>query len=147
MFEVTFIDSFDTDNASDRLVNFASGVVTTPAIEESLLKAIDKGSQMATDFIKQRLIPSEDGMPHKSFYDPLPKSGIRTMTEMQKTVPVQSKNVTINVEVMYLRLLAMNAFKKSLERVLSFENAPVPLSMFSDDGSMISLQNLTLCAN
>ena len=58
---------------------------------------------------------------------------------MQKTVCVQSKNVTINGEVMYVRFLAMNAFiKVPLERVLSFENAPVPLSMFSDDGSMIS---------
>ena len=46
---------------------------------------------MAADFIKQRLIPSEDGMQHKSFFDPLPKSDIRTMTEIQKTVPVQSK--------------------------------------------------------
>ena len=113
MFEVTFIDPFDTDSASGGLVNFASGVVTPPAIEESLLKAIYKGSQMATDFIKQRLMPSEDGMPHKSFYDLLPKSGIRTTTEMQKTVHVQSKNVTINGEVMYLRLRVMNALKKS----------------------------------
>ena len=94
---------------------------------------------MATDFIKQRLIPSEDGMQHKSFFNPLPKSGIRTMTEIQKTVPVQSKNATINCEVMYLRLLAMNTFEKvPIERVMSFENAPFPLSMCSDDGSMIS---------
>ena len=139
MFEGTFIDPFDTNSASDHLVNFASGVVTTPVFEESPLKALDKGSKMAADFIKQRLIPSEDGMPHKSFFDPLLKSGIRTMTEIQKTVPVQSKNVTINGEVIYLRLLAMNTFKKvPLERVMSFENAPFPLIMFSDDGSMIS---------
>ena len=33
----------------------------------------------------------------------------------------------------------MNTFKKvPLERVVSFENAPFPLIMFSDDGSMIS---------
>ena len=119
MFEGTFIDPFDTNSASDHLVNFASGVVTTPVFEECPLKALDKGSKMAADFIKQRLIPSEDGMPHKSFFDPLLKSGIRTMTEIQKTVPVQSKNVTINGEVIYLRLLAMNTFKKvPLERVM-----------------------------
>ena len=75
VFERTFIDPFDTDSASDHLVNIASWVVTTPALEESLLKALDKGSQMATDFIKQRLMPSEDVKPHKSFYDPLPRSG------------------------------------------------------------------------
>ena len=96
MFEGTFIDLFDTDNASDHLMNFASDVVTTPAIEESLRKALEKGSHMATYFMKQRLIPSEDNMPLKSFYEHLPKSGIKTMTEMQKTVRIQSNSVTIN---------------------------------------------------
>ena len=114
-------------------MNFASDIVTTPAIEESLLKAIDKNSQMATSFMKQRMIPSEDKMPFKSFYDPLPKSGIKTMTEMQKTVRIQSNSVTINGEIMYLRLLGMNSFKEDpLVSVLTFENAPMILSMFSN---------------
>ena len=40
---------------------------------------------------------------------------------------------------MYLRLLAINASKKvPLLRVLSFENSPVPLSMFKEDGTMIT---------
>ena len=40
---------------------------------------------------------------------------------------------------MYIRLLAINSFKKvSLQRVMSFENSPVPLSMFTDDGDMMS---------
>ena len=39
MFEGIFIDSFDNDNPSDHLLNFATGVVTTSAIKESLLKA------------------------------------------------------------------------------------------------------------
>jgi hypothetical protein len=38
---------------------------------------------------------------------------------------------------MYLKLLAANAQKKvPLQRVLSFENAPVPLSLFAEDGTM-----------
>ena len=40
---------------------------------------------------------------------------------------------------MYLRLLAINSFKKvPLERVMSFENAPVPLSLFDDNGKMVA---------
>ena len=39
MFEGIFIDSFDNDNPSDHPLKFASGVVTTSAIKESLLKA------------------------------------------------------------------------------------------------------------
>ena len=38
---------------------------------------------------------------------------------------------------MYLRLLAVNSRKKvPLIRVISFENAPVPLSMFTENGKM-----------
>ena len=39
MFEGIFIDSFDNYNPSDHPLSFASGVVTTSAIKESLLKA------------------------------------------------------------------------------------------------------------
>ena len=38
---------------------------------------------------------------------------------------------------MYLKLFSINTFKKvSLERVMSFENSSVPLSLFTDDGMM-----------
>ena len=58
---------------------------------------------------------------------------------MNKTVKVKQKNVAINGEIMYLRLLAMNATKKvPLKRVMEFENSPVPLSMFAEDGTMLS---------
>ena len=46
MFEGMFIDTFDNDNQSDHPLNFASGVVTTSAIKERLLKALDKGSRV-----------------------------------------------------------------------------------------------------
>ena len=110
MFEGIFIDHFDNDNPSDHPLNFASGVVTTSAIKESLLKALDKGSQVSIIFTKKHLVPSENNMPLKSYFDPLPKSDIKVMTEMQKTVRIQFNSVTINGEVMYLRLFALNSF-------------------------------------
>ena len=42
MFEGIFIDPFDNDNPSDHPLNFASGVVTTSAIKESLRKTLIK---------------------------------------------------------------------------------------------------------
>ena len=58
---------------------------------------------------------------------------------MIKTAKLAAKQVYMNAEVMYLRLLAINATKKvPLLRVLSFENSPVPLSMFKEDGTMIT---------
>ena len=47
MFEGMFIDPFDNDNPSNHPLNFSSGVVTTSAIKESILKALDKGSQVS----------------------------------------------------------------------------------------------------
>ena len=95
MFEGIFIDPFDNDYPSDHLLNFTSGVVTTSAIKESLRKTLDKGSQVSIIFTKKHLIPSENNMPLKSYYDSLPKSDIKVMTEMQKTVekhPIQQSN-------------------------------------------------------
>ena len=40
---------------------------------------------------------------------------------------------------MYLRLFAIKSKQEEpLARVMLFENAPVPLSLFADDGSMLS---------
>ena len=103
MFEGIFIDPSDNDNPSDHPMNFASGVVTTSAIKESLRKPLDKGSQVSINFTKKHLIPSENNMPLKSYYDSLPKSDIKVMTEMQKTVHIQFNRVTISGEVMYLK--------------------------------------------
>ena len=72
------------NNPSDHPLNFASGVVTTSAIKESLLKALDKGSQVSINSTKKHLIPSENNMPLKIYYDPLPKSDIKVMIVMQK---------------------------------------------------------------
>ena len=110
MFEGIFKDPFDNDNQSDHPLNFASGEVTTSAIKECLLKPLDKGSQVSIDFTKKHLIPSEDNMSLKGYYDPLPKSDINVMTEKQKRVYTQFNSSTFNGEVIYLRLFAMNSF-------------------------------------
>ena len=91
--------------------------------------------------MSERLVTKDgaDG-PEKSLYAPLPRSSIKTMKDMSKSVKVRSRNVAICGESMYLRLLAVNTTIKKvpLERVMSFENAPVPLSMFTDDGTMLA---------
>ena len=110
MFEGIFIDPFNNDNPSDHPLKFASGVVKTSVIKEGLLKALDKGSQVSINFTKRHLIPSENNTPLKSYYDPLPKSDIKVMTKMQRTVCIHLNSVTINGEVMNLNLFAMNSF-------------------------------------
>ena len=57
---------------------------------------------------------------------------------MTKTVKVHSKQIHITGEMMYLRLLAVNAHKKvPLDRVMSSENLPTPPSLFYETGTML----------
>ena len=95
---------------------------------------------MAKTFIKERIIQVErQEKPQKGFYDPLPKANVKTMSDMQKTVIVKAKSVVMNGEVMYLCLFAVNSLRMELlERVLSYKNAPAPLSIFNEDGSLIA---------
>lgn len=61
------------------------------------------------------------------------------MKAVKPLVKCKSKEVPIDGEEMYLRLLAINSFKKvPLERVMSFENAPVRLSPFDDNRKMVA---------
>ena len=73
MFEGIFIDHFDNDIPSDHPLNFASDVVTTSAINESLLKAL---YVVSINFTKKHLIPQENTMPLKGYNGPLLKSDI-----------------------------------------------------------------------
>ena len=50
----------------------------------------------------------------------------------------QKKYELINGSIMFQRLFAINTFTKvPPDRVFSFENTTVPLSMFTDEGKMI----------
>ena len=61
------------------------------------------------------------------------------MADMRKPVKIHSKDVSMEAEVIFFRLLAVNCNKKvPLECVLSYENAPVPLSLFTEEGIMLS---------
>ena len=56
------------------------------------------------------------------------------MAQMAKTVSVRAKNISLNGDVIYLRLLALNSMKKlPLSRVMAYKNSAVPLSLFVED--------------
>ena len=136
MFDGTYTDPFElSTDSSGYLINFASGAVAPPQIQESMTNALSKGATMAKSFIAEHFIVCEgENIPKKSLYDPIPRSNIKTMANMHQKVKVKYKDVTLDGEVMYF---AINASKKvPLKRVLSFENSPVPLSLFTDDGNM-----------
>ena len=134
LFDGTFIDP------PSSLVNIAAGAAAPKYIETSLLEALDKDFSMVGTLVLERLlIKHGEEKPAKSFYAPPPRFNIKTMTEMKRTVTVKDKRVTINGEVMCLRLMSVNTRKKMApRRVMSFKNASVSISSSGDDGSMHS---------
>ena len=123
----SFIDPFSLTFPLSRLVNIATGVEVEPEVENSLLGCHETGKKRLNSFVEERLIVNEEA-PKKSFYDALPRSKLKTMNDTRSVGQTKSKPVKMNGEEMYLRLLAINSFKKvPLDRVLSFENAHVPL--------------------
>ena len=60
--------------------------------------------------------------PVKSFYDPVTRNKVKTMSNPNWC---KTKGIPMNGEEMYLRLLAINSYKKvPLERVLAYEMQP-----------------------
>ena len=138
MFKESYVDPFAVSSPPVHLVNFATGVVASHDIEQSLISSLDKGQELVEKFVEERCVVQEDGKTQKSFYAPLTRSRVKTMSDMNKTISVKGKKVGMNGEAMYVRLLAINSKKKvPASRVMSFENSPVPLSIFQDDGTMI----------
>ena len=138
LFDDTFVDPFSTDNPPTRLINFATGIHVSEEVENSLLHCHEKSRKLLEQFVDERFVThsGEDG-PRKSFYDPVTRNKVKTMSNAKTTVRCKTKDIPMNGEEMYLRLLAINAYKKvPLERVLSFENATVPLSLFCDNGNI-----------
>ena len=91
LFEGTFIDPFDLNDPPPNLTNIATGMVAKSAVEDSLTQTLDKGDQMATNFVNEQLLSDDsENLPKKSFFDPLPRSNIKTMSEMNKALKVRA---------------------------------------------------------
>ena len=137
VFNNSFIDPFDLLDPPTGLVNIATSAVASADVQTSMLNALDTGKGMQDKFMQDRILAQEDD--RKSFYAPLSRSNVKTMAGMKQSVQVRNKKINLVGEEMYMRLLAANAVKKvPLERVMSFENAPVPLSIFNEDGTMVT---------
>lgn len=71
--------------------------------------------------------------PLKRFFDPMLKGKVTTVKYGKNISEIQVKSCC------HRRPLAINSFKKVLlARVMSFENAPVPFSLFEESGKMVA---------
>jgi hypothetical protein len=128
-------DPFDIENVPVSLVNITSGQVASKEVEESMKGVPEKGQDLLNQFTKERLGEERK----KSFWDPIPKAVVvKTFSSMKKCLSSdKDRKIMINTEVLFRRLLAVsNNRDVDMRKVLSYELAAVPPSMFHDDGSM-----------
>ena len=109
MFESgTYINPFKIPDLPAELVHFATGSVSTPDIQKSLVEAFNKSKSMADTFAKEWLIFSEEQTPKKSIYDTINKPNIMTMAAMNKIIKIRNKTISEPGELVYFQLLVIN---------------------------------------
>ena len=96
LFESSYTDPFDlTAPPPCQLINISTGAIASPDIQRSMTSMFEKGSELVDTFVTDRLMP-ENGDTKKSFYAVLPKSKVKTMTDMTVKVKVKKKNIAID---------------------------------------------------
>ena len=86
--------------------------------------AIPSNIILSTSLTKRFVARSGQDEPVKSFYNPVTRNKVKTMSNAKPTVRWKTKAIPINGEEMYLRLLAINAYKRvPPEGVLAFKNS------------------------
>ena len=66
----TFIDLSDVSDPPQQLVKIATGLVSTPEIDKSLMGCLEMGLASAETFVREPLVTGENQeAPKKCFYD------------------------------------------------------------------------------
>lgn len=134
----TALDPFNVGKLPKGLLNIVTGAVSPDDIGKGLAYAFETGEKLACDFVNERLIV-KDGKDHpdKGFYDTVPRARVPNMDDMKHGVQVGQDIIRIDPELMYMRLMTVNATKQVPPlRVFSFENSTVPMSLFDENGCM-----------
>ncbi len=82
MFETSYTDPFNLEDPPKQLIYFATGVIAREDIQIYMLGCINKGREIVTMFLEERLITDQNQVfPQKSFYYCVPRSGVKAMAD------------------------------------------------------------------
>ena len=125
---------FDLDTVPDELVNITTGLVASPEVSLGLGNFLEVAQKRNITFVEKRLVVDRT----LSFWDTDKRSKTPTFVNMSKSLTSNKPDKTMmDSEVLFRRLLAVLKQRDvNLEQVLSHELAPVPPSLFNDDGTM-----------
>ncbi|KAK3085631.1 hypothetical protein FSP39_006444 [Pinctada imbricata] len=137
--EENMIHPFDMTEPPKSLVNISTGLCATPDVENSLLHSLETGTSLARKFVESTLSENMSG----NFYGAIPRSGIKTFSEMHKKTKLKcNSGVTVksvvNPELIFRRALTLTKCRDdvTVEKLMSFPIGPIPTSLFHDDGTM-----------
>lgn len=125
---------FDLDTVPNELANITTGQVATAEVSNGLQNFLEVGQNHNISFVDKRLGLNKT----TSFGSTDLRSKTPTFANMSKLLRSNTTDkIMVNSEVLFRRLLAVSKQRDvSLEQVPAHELAPVPLSLFSDDGTM-----------
>ena len=122
---------FDLDTVPDELVNITTGQVASSEVSIGLCNFLEVAQKRNITFVEKRLVVDRT----LSFWDTATRSKTPTFVNMSKSN--KTDKIIMDFEVLFRRLLAVSKQRDvNLEQVLSHELAPVPPSLFNDDGMM-----------
>ena len=135
----TMTDPFDVEAHPTCLINISTGMHATKEVQHSLLTAVDEGGNMCEQFVNSAFSVDQSG----SFYNPIPKSKLKTFEHMISKTNLKCKSGEIisghiNQEIVFRRALVLANCRDdvTIENVLSHPIGPIPVSPFHDDGTM-----------
>ena len=118
------LDHLNSDNHPDGIVNIVTGRIAPDAVN------VDNSVAMG----KEQMKPFETGWPN-TFYEPL-SNKVVTMSVTKKRIKLGSADC-FDTKLIYSRVMRlMSSRDVDLKDVFSHKLAPVPTSMFEDNGEM-----------
>ncbi|XP_053391138.1 uncharacterized protein LOC128553968 [Mercenaria mercenaria] len=92
--EDTFIDPFCLTSPPSTLTNMATGVPAPPEIAASLLGCHITGETMLHNFVRDRFQVKGEQPPKKKFFDPMPRTKVKTMGATKASVKLKTRPLT-----------------------------------------------------
>ena len=129
------IDPLDSGSHPKNIVNISSGRVGPDSVNAHM--SVEIGSEQVTLY--------EQSWP-EGFYEPIPKRVI-TMSVLRKSISVNSIQV-FDTNLIFLRVLGVRETRElSVDKLMKYELAPVPASMFNEYGEIRLCKNKSILKN
>ena len=130
------------DGSHNELVHVSSGVVASKDVTECYIKAWERGDKELVTYCEERLQGSRD------VFAPIKKMKTKTFKSMNKVLHTKAHGKQVSLQAdrnLFQRLLIIaNVRKLDIEKMVTYNLGPLPLSLAHQDGSMSKTNKASL---